>query len=98
MIAGKVALLTCNPARAVAARREHAMAHEPIRHAPTGSSEPSRSPRDATTRAGQPSEGGVHFVPNDGRRYPFCGSWRSNWKRTEDADRATCPECRTRLD
>lgn len=67
------------------------------RDAPTLAPEPSRSPRDAPTRAGQPLEGGVHFVPNDGRRFPLCGSWRSNWKRTEDADRATCPACRTRL-
>lgn len=39
----------------------------------------------------------VHFVPNDGRRFPICGSWRSNWNHTGDADRATCPSCRARL-
>jgi hypothetical protein len=39
---------------------------------------------------------GIHFVPN-GRRFPICESWRSNWNHTGDADRATCPECRARL-
>jgi hypothetical protein len=98
MMSRQVALLTCNPARAVAAQREPLMVHEHLAgDAPSGASEPSRSPREAATRAGHPLDGGVHFVPNDGRRFPYCGSWRSNWKRTEDADRATCPECRSRL-
>jgi hypothetical protein len=42
-------------------------------------------------------EGPVHYVPNDGRRFPICGSWRSNWNHTGDAQRATCPSCRARL-
>jgi hypothetical protein len=40
---------------------------------------------------------GIHFVPNDGRRFPFCGSWRSNWNHTGDPERATCPQCRVRM-
>ncbi len=41
--------------------------------------------------------GAVHFLPNDGGRFPLCGSWRSNWNHTADPERATCPECRARL-
>jgi hypothetical protein len=40
---------------------------------------------------------GIHFVPNDERRFPLCGSWRSNWNHTADPERATCPACRARL-
>ena len=35
-------------------------------------------------------------MPSDGR-FPICGSWRSNWNHTGDAERATCPQCRVRL-
>lgn len=41
--------------------------------------------------------GGIHFMPNDGRRFPLCGSWRSNWNQTSDPERATCPQCRALL-
>jgi hypothetical protein len=37
-------------------------------------------------------EGGVHLVLNE-ERFPVCGSWRSNWSRTADPARATCPQC-----
>ena len=40
---------------------------------------------------------GIHYLPNDNRRFPICGSWRSNWNHTGEADRATCPDCRARL-
>jgi hypothetical protein len=40
---------------------------------------------------------GIHYLPNDNRRFPICGSWRSNWNHTAEADRATCPDCRARL-
>lgn len=43
------------------------------------------------------SDGGIHFLPRDGRRFPICGSWRSSWSHTGDADSATCPHCRARL-
>jgi hypothetical protein len=52
---------------------------------------------DAAARLAARVRDGVHFVPNDGRRFPICGSWRSNWNHTGDSDRATCPECRERL-
>jgi hypothetical protein len=54
-------------------------------------------PRGASPRVGPRSEEGIHFVPNDGRRFPFCGSWRSNWNHTDVPERATCPQCRARL-
>ena len=41
--------------------------------------------------------GGIHFMPSDGRRFPLCGSWRSNWNQTGDPERATCPQCRASL-
>jgi hypothetical protein len=41
--------------------------------------------------------GAIHFMPNDGRRFPLCGSWRSNWNYTADPESATCEECRARL-
>ena len=41
--------------------------------------------------------GAIHFMPNDGRRFPLCGSWRSNWNHTADPESATCAECRARL-
>jgi hypothetical protein len=43
-----------------------------------------------------PADGGVHLVASEGR-FPLCGSWRSNWNRTVDPDRATCPHCLQRL-
>lgn len=52
---------------------------------------------DAAARPAPRVRDGVHFVPNDGRRFPICGSWRSNWNHTGDPDKATCPECRARL-
>jgi hypothetical protein len=52
-------------------------------------------PRDAPARP--LLDGGIHLLPSDGRRFPICDSWRSNWKHTDDPDRATCPQCRARL-
>lgn len=54
-------------------------------------------PRDRVATAALRIADGFHYVPNDGRRFPICGSWRSNWNHTGDPDRATCPECRARL-
>lgn len=39
----------------------------------------------------------IHYMPADGRRFPLCGSWRSNWNHTPDPDSATCKECRSQL-
>jgi len=51
----------------------------------------------AVTLTAPTVDGGVHFLPNDGRRFPFCGSWRSNWSQTSNPDRVTCPQCRACL-
>jgi hypothetical protein len=56
-----------------------------------------RLSRSVAGRPGPYSEGPIHFMPNDGRRFPMCGSWRSNWNHTADADGATCLCCRARL-
>ena len=49
-----------------------------------------------TPGASRPLDGGVHLVVNESR-FPVCGSWRSNWNRTDDPARVTCPECVLRL-
>jgi hypothetical protein len=64
--------------------------------ASTGSGPPEPS-HVAPARAGPLLDGGIHLLPNDGRRFPICDSWRSNWKHTDNPDRATCPQCRARL-
>ena len=53
--------------------------------------------RDSAVRPAARIRDGAHFFPNGDRRFPICGSWRSNWNYTRDPDRATCPECRARL-
>jgi hypothetical protein len=53
--------------------------------------------RGAHARTETRPEGTSHFLPGDGRRFPLCGSWRSNWNHTGELDRVTCPECLARV-
>jgi hypothetical protein len=72
------------------------MAQDRPKRTAAAESDRSGSPR-RSSGFGPRSAEGVHFVPNDGGRFPLCGSWRSNWNHTDDVDRATCPQCRARL-
>lgn len=81
-------------ARAEAARQELTMAEDRLGGAVQGVPRPLH---DAAPRSVSRLDGVIHYLLNDGRRFPVCGSWRSNWGHTHNPERATCPYCRETL-